>query len=84
MNLSRRSLLVAALAGILAFGCLTASNRGVTPAVSAQAQSQGQSREEVVVLEGLDPVLLTQGKETPGKPQISITRGSDVYFFSTD
>jgi YHS domain-containing protein len=34
-------------------------------------------------IEGLDPVLLTQGKEVPGKDAFSVVHGGLKYFFST-
>lgn len=42
------------------------------------------TKPDIIVLDGLDPVLLIQGKETPGKPQLSITRGSYVYVFASE
>ena len=36
-----------------------------------------------VSIEGLDPVMLTQGKEVPGKDALSAVHGGLKYFFST-
>src|SRR4051794_37089569 len=46
----------------------------------------GQARAEEVVpaIEGLDPVMLVQGKEVPGNLKISVTRGRFQYFFANE
>jgi YHS domain-containing protein len=46
----------------------------------AAGVAQERARE---VLEGLDPVLLTQGKEVAGKNDLSIERGGFLYRFSS-
>lgn len=38
----------------------------------------------IPVLEGLDPVMLVQGKEVQGDPKISVTRGRFQYLFSSE
>jgi YHS domain-containing protein len=42
------------------------------------------AQEPIIPLEGLDPVLLTQGKEVLGKPAITSTRGRFKYVFATE
>jgi len=37
-----------------------------------------------VALEGLDPVLLVEGRESLGKTSITVTRGNFQYFFSSE
>ncbi|HEU4387182.1 MAG TPA: hypothetical protein VFV34_05255 [Blastocatellia bacterium] len=49
--------------------------------VAAVAQDP---RGDVIPLDGLDPVLLTQGKEMPGKPALAVTRGQYKYLFAGD
>lgn len=49
----------------------------------AASLAQSPAREPVDVLEGLDPVLLTQGKEVQGDLQLTITRGRFKYYFGT-
>ncbi|MBI3404533.1 MAG: hypothetical protein HY046_03640 [Acidobacteria bacterium] len=44
----------------------------------------GQKPTVTPVLEGLDPVLLLQGKEVQGTDKISVTRGNFQYLFSSD
>lgn len=44
----------------------------------------GQSVEPVDALEGLDPVLLVQGKEVQGELKITLTRGRFNYFFANE
>lgn len=54
---------------------------GETPAPPAPCAQQ--TREAAVVpLEGLDPVLLVQGKEAQGDEQFSVTRGRFRYLFA--
>ncbi len=45
--------------------------------------SQQKEREAVPVLEGLDPVMLVQGKEVQGELTIAITRGKFQYLFAS-
>ena len=52
--------------------------------VSAFALTQSPSQEAVPVLEGLDPVLLVQGKEVQGNLKITVTRGRFQYFFASE
>lgn len=50
---------------------------------NAAPPPQQQQREQAVTpLEGLDPVLLTRGKESQGDEQFSLTRGRFRYLFS--
>ncbi len=53
--------------------------RAATPSPPRQ-QQHGQ---HVVPLEGLDPVLLTRGKETQGDEQFALTRGRFRYLFAS-
>jgi YHS domain-containing protein len=43
-----------------------------------------QAQEAVPALEGLDPVMLVQGKEVQGNLKIAITRGQFQYFFANE
>jgi len=43
---------------------------------------QSSARDVVPVLEGLDPVMLVQGKEVQGDLKISVTRGTFQYLFA--
>ena len=52
----------------------------LSSAVSVFAQSSAQ--DAVPVLEGLDPVMLVQGKEVQGDLKISVTRGRFQYLFA--
>lgn len=45
--------------------------------------SQSSARDVVPVLEGLDPVMLVQGKEAQGDLKISLTRGKFQYLFAS-
>lgn len=49
---------------------------------AVSAYSQSSSRDAVPVLEGLDPVMLVQGKEVQGDLKISVTRGKFQYLFA--
>ena len=53
------------------------------PSRTANAQSAGASRETVIPLEGLDPVLLAQGKEVQGDMKFTVTRGQFQYMFAS-
>jgi len=46
--------------------------------------SQSQTEEAVAALEGLDPVMLVQGKEVQGSLKIAVTRGGFQYFFANE
>lgn len=48
--------------------------------LNLRAQTSSQAAE---VLDGLDPILLTQGKEVQGELQIAVTRGQFKYLFAT-
>jgi len=52
---------------------------GLASAAWAQASAQ-----VVEVLEGLDPVLLVQGKEAQGDLKLSVTRGQFRYLFANE
>jgi YHS domain-containing protein len=47
----------------------------------ANAQTTAANRETVIPLEGLDPVLLAQGKEVQGDMKFTVTRGQFQYMF---
>ena len=49
---------------------------------AVSAYSQSSARDVVPVLEGLDPVMLVQGKEVQGDLKISVTRGKFQYLFA--
>jgi len=68
--------LVLAVMGLLGLTLIVKANWGMTMQ-SAQAQP-------VDVLEGLDPVMLAQGKEVQGELKISVTRGGFRYLFATE
>jgi len=51
-------------------------------AASAPAQVSSASPETVIPLEGLDPVLLSQGKEVQGDMKFKVTRGRFQYLFA--
>jgi YHS domain-containing protein len=55
-----------------------------SPGLDLAAAATQESQDAVIALDGLDPVLLVQGKEVPGKPAISATRGQYKYFFVND
>ena len=65
---SRRSLLLAIL-----LGCFAAI---------AHAQTAATSPETLIPLEGLDPVMLSQGKEVQGDMKFSVKRGHFQYLFA--
>ena len=47
--------------------------------------ASAQSAQDVTpVLEGLDPIMLVQGKEVQGNLKISVTRGNFQYFFASE
>ncbi|HVQ37658.1 MAG TPA: hypothetical protein VMS31_08995, partial [Pyrinomonadaceae bacterium] len=51
--------------------------------LSSLAVAQSASTDAVPVLEGLDPILLVQGKEVQGDLKISVTRGKFQYLFKS-
>lgn len=51
---------------------------------TARAFTLAQNPQVVVPLEGLDPVMLVQGKEVIGSLKISVTRGQFQYVFATE
>jgi len=50
---------------------------------AATASAQVSSAEAVIPLEGLDPVMLTQGKEVQGDMKYKVTRGRFQYLFAS-
>ena len=58
---------------IVLVGCFTATS---------SAQLSSSSRETVIPLEGLDPVMLSQGKEVQGDMKYTVTRGRFQYIFA--
>ena len=52
--------------------------------VSRIAPAQSSAKDLTPVLEGLDPVLLVQGKEVQGNLKITVTRGNFQYFFASE
>ncbi|MCU1264695.1 MAG: Peptidase inactive domain protein [Acidobacteria bacterium] len=51
---------------------------------SALSLAQSQEQETTPALEGLDPVMLVQGKEVQGNLKITLTRGRFQYFFANE
>jgi YHS domain-containing protein len=51
--------------------------------LTATASAQTSSPETVIPLEGLDPVMLSQGKEVQGDMKYKVTRGRFQYIFAT-
>lgn len=62
--------------GLLILSCLT------WPATSASAQNSSPAAQTIIPLEGLDPVMLTQGKEVQGDMKYKVTRGQFEYLFA--
>ena len=48
------------------------------------ATGRAQSSETVIPLEGLDPVMLSQGKEVQGEMKYKVTRGKFQYIFASE
>ena len=48
------------------------------------AAASAQSPETVIPLEGLDPVMLSQGKEVQGDMKYKVTRGRFQYLFANE
>lgn len=65
------------VAGLIGYG----SMRKVKGNIISQ-DKQPQKSEAVVPLEGLDPVMLLQGKEIKGQEEFSVTRGQFKYVFA--
>jgi YHS domain-containing protein len=62
---------------------------GITSSVEASGKgiarsAQGQKLEAIVPLDGLDPVMLVQGKEIQGKEKFSVIRGQFQYLFASE
>lgn len=51
--------------------------------VAASVPAFAQRPAIVEALDGVDPVLLIQGKETPGKPDLKVVRGAFEYLFAS-
>ena len=51
-------------------------------AASINAQASASNPEAIIPLEGLDPVMLTQGKEVQGDVKFKVTRGQFQYIFA--
>jgi YHS domain-containing protein len=49
---------------------------------TATARAQASSREPLIPLEGLDPVMLSEGKEVQGDMKFKVTRGQFQYIFA--
>lgn len=50
---------------------------------TAAAHAQSSRPDTVIPLEGLDPVMLTQGKEVQGDMKFTVTRGQFQYLFAS-
>ena len=51
-------------------------------ATSDSAQNSSPAAQTIIPLEGLDPVMLTQGKEVQGDMKFKVTRGQFEYIFA--
>jgi YHS domain-containing protein len=51
--------------------------------LSLVTEVRAQQPAAVEALDGVDPVLLVQGKEVSGKPELNVVRGRFEYFFSS-
>ena len=54
-----------------------------TPAAAPAPPAAAQAAQPAEALDGIDPVLLIQGKEVQGKNDLKIERGKFVYLFAT-
>jgi len=54
-----------------------------TASTSTTAQQSSSNSEAVIPLEGLDPVMLSQGKEVQGDMKYKVTRGRFQYIFAS-
>ena len=52
-------------------------------AITASAQNSSSSAESIIPLEGLDPVMLTQGREVQGDMKYKVKRGQFEYIFAS-
>src|SRR5215813_11777456 len=52
-------------------------------AILLAAVATGRAQEAVIPLEGLDPVMLSQGKEVQGDMKYKVTRGKFQYIFAS-
>jgi YHS domain-containing protein len=65
------------------FGCLLLTMTIVSLSSNALAQSDAQSKTDALLaLKGLDPVLLSQGKEAKGEEKLSLTHKGFKYLFA--
>jgi YHS domain-containing protein len=55
---------------------------GVCSTATVSAQASSASPEPLIPLEGLDPVMLSQGKEVQGDMKFKVTRGQFQYIFA--
>jgi len=53
------------------------------PAAAPAPAAAAQAAQPAEALDGIDPVLLIQGKEVQGKKDLKIVRGKFVYLFAT-
>jgi YHS domain-containing protein len=70
---------------IISIALLLVWNPALIPMVDASvtlASAVQQREDSVIPLEGLDPVLLTQGKETQGEEGFAVKRGRFRYLFA--
>ena len=56
----------------------------VLACLTATASAQVSSSSAVIPLEGLDPVMLSQGKEVQGDMKYKVTRGRFQYIFANE
>lgn len=74
MSCKRPAILVALMVALLLF---------VWSARSTMAQNASPSPITIIPLEGLDPVMLVQGKEVQGEMKYKVTRGPFEYIFAS-
>jgi YHS domain-containing protein len=71
--IARYTSLCSLIAALVVFSC----------AITASAQNASPSPAAVIPLEGLDPVMLTQGKEVQGDMKYKVKRGQFEYLFAS-
>ncbi len=79
--MKKHRLIYSTIFSALAF-CLALSHQASVRAVALMTFTQ--DAETVIPLEGLDPVLLTQGKEVMGNMKIFVMRGRYQYIFASE
>ncbi len=57
---------------------------GLIVGVTSAQSSQSQERKAATAIEGLDPVMLSQGKDVIGQQKYSIIRGDFEYLFASE